>query len=763
MNDSLLLKFKTFILLALTITSLVFYMKPVPDDGIVPIQTYDKVLVFSVKSGSEAFKKGIKPNFKIIGINHKLIKSIKEVDSLIKYPSSDYLFEKPDGELLELTLTISPVRRITYPEIVFIFISLLIYILSIALLVNNFAVKELFYVHSAIVITHITALAFIINPSYSAYESFLMLAGIYTFPFLPFLISMFVKTSDAHKKKLIYLLYVVSTLIVFNLLFKQGKIIPSMAIVTAEMTIGYIFLAYSLKTKDKNLYIPSWLFHISVYFGIITFLVLITLTKGTVIFGLLKLILSQQILLNALIIYVILKYGISDKKLVLKKSFVDAFIFLALLILYTSLIYFINRLIGENFIAQNLKLYSIMLGILIVFILTPINDWLKNWLEFLLFKQERKLASKVFELTDKMIGITDGEEIEKYMENLIKSTLKMDVEIFFSTDKNTFRKVNSHQVVEWTKPSTRAYHIEETPLQMYSNKGFSIVYPFREKEDFTVLVVSKLPLTVQQKKLLEHIFVQFGLTYQNIKLIEKAQSQIELERDLKIAGLIQKSLIPSFHPEGDNFEIYGISESAKTVGGDFFDYLPSEDNKVKVIVGDVAGKSVPAAIMMVSAKETIFSRSATLDNPSLIMNESNKLLYLRSNKNMFVACIYFVFDPSTEELEYINAGMPSPFIIRGNEITILKKQKTRFPLGLIPNVKYKQEKIKLHSGDTVIFMTDGITETLDDDIHFIIEQCSEKESALSIAQCIIDKVKEKTGNILEDDATVVVLKIRSEQ
>ncbi len=761
MNEKpIFIKFKAFFIFAITAICFLFYAKSVPDDGIVPLETTSSIKVLFVQKGSEAFKKGIKPGFTILGVNHKLIKSINEIEKLISYPETDFLFENNNGDLLEITLKEKKIRRIIQPEIVFIFISLLLYILSITLILNNSEIKELYFLHTAIFLTHFAALVFIVNPSYTSFESFIILASFFSFPLVPFLLASFVREREikTYKKNFKFIIPLIFALA--YLLLIKSAVIHLIVATSLILSAGYFYLAYSFKKQNKLTYFPDWFFHLTFYFAIVTLLLFTTAIKGTAIFGLAKLIVIQQTVLNTLMIYNILKYGISRKKLSLKKSFVDAFIFLVLLVLYTFLLYFLNRSIGEEFIAKNLKIYSIMLGILIVFILNPINEWIKDKLEFLLFKQERKMIAKIFEITDNMVTLTESEEIEKYLKHIIEDILRLETEILIQIGKSSFKKLASHKIFEVDLNEIKSTDIQKTPLKLFSETGFRFVYQFLENDNQNTIVISKEALTLQQKRTLEHIFVQFSLTYQNIKLIEKAQKQIELERDMKIAGLIQKSLIPSFHPEGENFEIYGISESARTVGGDFFDYLPSEDRNIKTVIGDVAGKSVPAAIMMVSAKETLFARSGNIDSPSELMRESNRLLYLRSNKNMFVACIYFVFDPEKLTLSYINAGMPSPYLIRDNTISILKKQKIRFPLGLIPEANYQEEEIKLSKGDTLVFLTDGVTESLGENMVSVLEECSYLDSAIDIAKCVINEVKLKTGNILEDDATIVVLKVK---
>ena len=760
MNEKpIFIKFKAFFLFVITAIAFLFYANIVPDDGIVSIQTVNNTKVIFVKKNSDAYKKGVKAGFTILGVNHRLIIGIDEIASLITFPETDFLFKNNNGDLVEITLKEKQVRRIMQPEIVFIFISLLLYILSISLILNNKEIKELYFLHTAIFLSHLATLVFVIKPSYSYFESFLLLSVLFSFPALPFVICGFVRGEVVFYKGWFRLILPTMVVMGYLLLVKNMILLP-LLIYILIFSGGYFYLAYTFKRHKPSMYFSPWFFYLSIYFGIFSLLIVVVLIKGVLIFSLAKFLIVQQILFNSLILYNILKYGIANKKLALKKSFVDAFIFLILLILYTFLLYFINKALGESFIAANIKIYSIMLGILIVFILNPINEWIKDKLEFLLFKQERKLIAKVFEMTDKMVSLTESEEIERYLKEIIEDFLKLAVEVLVQIDKNLFKKLNSHKIFEVDLKELESNKIENTSLNSFSRLGFEFLYQFLESENQRILVLSKEPLTVQQKQLLEHVFIQFSLTYQNIKLIEKAQKQIELERDMKIAGLIQKSLIPSFHPEGENFEIYGISESARTVGGDFFDYLPSDDGKLKAIIGDVAGKSVPAAIMMVSAKETLFARSANIDSPSELMRESNRLLYLRSNKNMFVACIYFVFDPEKLTLNYINAGMPSPYLIRENSITILKKQKIRFPLGLLADVNYAEEEIELKKGDTLIFLTDGVTESLEEDMVNVLEECSYLDSAIEVSKCILKAVKNRTGNVLEDDATIMVLKVK---
>jgi serine phosphatase RsbU (regulator of sigma subunit) len=161
---------------------------------------------------------------------------------------------------------------------------------------------------------------------------------------------------------------------------------------------------------------------------------------------------------------------------------------------------------------------------------------------------------------------------------------------------------------------------------------------------------------------------------------------------------------------------------------------------------------------MVAAKEILDLQASVISDIGKMMDEASRLIYQKSGKNMFVAACYCVIVPEIKKMRMVNAGMPSPLLIRDNIITQLPKQKTRYPLGLLKNANYKEQVVDLKTNDTLIFFTDGVSETYDKELEKIVLS-SLSGSPEVTANTIMKQLKEKSGNILEDDATVLVVNI----
>ncbi|MCK5879072.1 MAG: serine/threonine-protein phosphatase, partial [Holophagae bacterium] len=250
--------------------------------------------------------------------------------------------------------------------------------------------------------------------------------------------------------------------------------------------------------------------------------------------------------------------------------------------------------------------------------------------------------------------------------------------------------------------------------------------------------------------------------HENARLLARLSQQIELERDIKIAGFIQKSLIPSAHPDNPMFRAYGVSVPSKVIGGDFFDYFSvSGSNRTGILIGDVAGKSIPAALMMVAAKETISSQANSLSTPEEISSRASELLVQKSSANMFVAACYCCNNKEEQQISVVNAGMPSPYLVRDGNVSQIPRQVPRFPLGLVKGVQYHQHNMELKGGDRIIMLSDGITEVLDHEIEELLKRCA-FESPRSFTRNILQQLQRKSAGGLADDATIVTIEIKND-
>lgn len=200
------------------------------------------------------------------------------------------------------------------------------------------------------------------------------------------------------------------------------------------------------------------------------------------------------------------------------------------------------------------------------------------------------------------------------------------------------------------------------------------------------------------------------------EIIDLTSKNQRIETELTLARNIQKAALPSSIPvfDGNNcFELFGSSTPAKHVGGDFYDYFKIDDSHLGIIIADVSGKGIPAAMFMMLSHICLKNMSRTSTDPGIIFEKVNHILNERNDVEMFVTAWMGILDLDTGIITCVNAGHENPAICRNGEEYTLYKTKHSLVLAAMDNVKYKTETIKLEKGDQLFLYTDGVPEATD--------------------------------------------------
>jgi serine phosphatase RsbU (regulator of sigma subunit) len=235
--------------------------------------------------------------------------------------------------------------------------------------------------------------------------------------------------------------------------------------------------------------------------------------------------------------------------------------------------------------------------------------------------------------------------------------------------------------------------------------------------------------------------------------LQNIQNEIERERmakELEIARHVQESLLPKHNPNIPGFDISGICIPAKEVGGDYFDYLINDKNKLGIVIGDVSGKGVPAAIYMTLAKGIIQSHTNGDISPNEILVKVNNFMYQSIEPAAFVTLIFGLLNSDTGHLEIVRAGH-NPAIHYSNserKFAFVNPNGIGIALesGKIFQDQIVSQSIYLHSGDWMIFYTDGITEAMNDGL----EEYGEERLTEVIQKNILMSAKEMISAVLDD-------------
>ncbi len=265
--------------------------------------------------------------------------------------------------------------------------------------------------------------------------------------------------------------------------------------------------------------------------------------------------------------------------------------------------------------------------------------------------------------------------------------------------------------------------------------------------------------------LLERLLHQAALALETGLLLDERTQKAELEREMAIAANIQAQLLPAQLSFADGWDVAAECRPAKIVGGDFFAQLPTADGgRSAVIFGDVSGKSVAGALMMMAAHEALYALAMTRPPPEELFALTNRRLY-ELGKRSFVALGYFAASSDGSHLHYLVAGQPPPLLRRrGGAVRELPLPEHRLPIGALPGGVYRQLEQPLEPGDVVLGYSDGVTDARSpkgelfgyDRLREVMN--SSPANAHRVVENVLDAVGDFThGGLQYDDVTLVAV------
>lgn len=199
---------------------------------------------------------------------------------------------------------------------------------------------------------------------------------------------------------------------------------------------------------------------------------------------------------------------------------------------------------------------------------------------------------------------------------------------------------------------------------------------------------------------------------------EKDVKTARIESELDLASNIQADMLPNIYPafpDRPEFDIYASMNPAKEVGGDFYDFFLIDDDHLCMVIADVSGKGVPAALFMMASKIILANNAMMGKSPAQILNDTNAAICSNNREEMFVTVWLGILEISTGKLTAANAGHEYPAVKRANGGFELLKDKHGFVIGGMEGVKYKEYEINIEPGSKIFLYTDGVPEATDGD------------------------------------------------
>jgi sigma-B regulation protein RsbU (phosphoserine phosphatase) len=268
------------------------------------------------------------------------------------------------------------------------------------------------------------------------------------------------------------------------------------------------------------------------------------------------------------------------------------------------------------------------------------------------------------------------------------------------------------------------------------------------------------------RQILDALAVEAASILDNARLVERERQRQRLEQELNIARDIQQALLPHGFRDYPYFAVTGIHSPCHAVGGDYFDIFPMDEDRTAFLVADVSGKGLGAALLTTMLQGAL-SGMTTASDPVRMFNHLNRFLCEHAEVGRYATMFFGILDRDGQ-LVFINAGHPSPLILRRGEVTELLSEGS-FPVGLIPEANFTAATVNLQTSDTLILFSDGVTEAMDPEEQLFgvprLRKVLSGQHNLpleDLQKAILESVQTFTrGASQTDDITVLLLRYRA--
>ena len=278
--------------------------------------------------------------------------------------------------------------------------------------------------------------------------------------------------------------------------------------------------------------------------------------------------------------------------------------------------------------------------------------------------------------------------------------------------------------------------------------------------------LSEQAYSADDKKLLNSLASRVAPAMKVAQLVRTQQAEAEererIQQELKVAALIQQTLLPKELPSIPGWHIDAFYRPARAVGGDFYDFIDLGRGKQAVVIGDVTDKGVPAALVMATCRSMLRAAATQHASPSAVLEEVNAAIADEIPPAMFVTCLYAIVDTTVGEVVFANAGHNLPYVRTSSGVVELRA--TGMPLGLMPGMSYEERTYQMTDGDVMVLTSDGITEAHDANREMygfgrLMARVAQRSRDDSMVDAIVADLERWTGPEAEqeDDITLVVI------
>jgi serine phosphatase RsbU (regulator of sigma subunit) len=301
----------------------------------------------------------------------------------------------------------------------------------------------------------------------------------------------------------------------------------------------------------------------------------------------------------------------------------------------------------------------------------------------------------------------NDETYARYSRRIINQCLE-NVQALLSDDASSDSRFAMSQSIA----DFRIRSVMCAPLWSQDGKGVGVIQ--LDTQDRTK------KFTQEDLKLLMGVASQASIALENVRLHEDHLARERFQHEMKLARDVQRGFLPLQPPVVPGYEFFAYYQAAQAVGGDYYDFIPLPQQRVGVMLGDVAGKGVPAALLMAKVSSDARFCMLTESGPAAAISRLNAMFHTAGLTDRFVTLAAALLDPAVHTVTLVNAGHPSPLLYRraaGRLEAAVSTEVTGLPLAVQDGYVYTACQVRLEPGDSILMFSDGVTDAMDANNH----------------------------------------------
>lgn len=523
----------------------------------------------------------------------------------------------------------------------------------------------------------------------------------------------------------------------------SGAPIGNWWLLASYMLLGLTVLALNARRLENPLHRRgAWLVLAGSLFGLLPFLVTAVAfsshlhTERFLLYGV-----GPLILVPITFAYAIVRFQLLDIKVIVRKSLLYTLTTGVVTILYAGSIALFNTLSRESTLAGS-PYFPLVLALAIILLFEPLRRRLQIVVDRFFFAERLRLQNAIREMGEAFTAQVDLTALVQELVEKLPQLLGLHFAALYLVREDRLERLAGpsslpqhlpHPAAWFDQFATQKRIVSLQDFLVFENDPVALNLAVQRLSTANVELVGRLysrgkqlgiillsgrssQLSVDESELdlLDSLLHQVAMALETSLLLEEHTRQAELQRELEIAASLQATLLPNELKFGPGWSVAALCKPARHVGGDFFTEISGpEANSSAIIYGDVSGKSISGALVMMAAHAALHTLALIHRDPEVLLSLANQRIYGLGHRKSFVALAYLTCSPNGEHLSYVLAGQPQPLLRTSDGVvTELSLPSDRMPLGALQHTTYHLSKIPMASGDLVVGYSDGVVDAL---------------------------------------------------